>query len=99
MRIRYSQQSLAWQKPGRLQGIGVFPPGWRQEWFTNLCLAATLTALLFLMLLSIYLVFTKPAAKAVPGHPRTRVAASGTGFAQIDISSDREAPIASGNRG
>jgi hypothetical protein len=99
MRIRYSQQALVWQKPDRLREIGVFPPGWRQEWFTNLCLAAALTALLFPMLLSIYLVFTKPAATSIPGYPRTGAAASGTGFAHINGPSDGEAPIVSRNWG
>lgn len=39
---------------------------WRQDWFINLCLGAALAALLFLMILSIYLVLTKPAPPTVP---------------------------------
>lgn len=57
-----------WLRPGR---DGVMPLDWRQEWFTNLVLAAILAALLFLMLLSIYLVVTKPIPSSLPGNKDT----------------------------
>jgi len=39
---------------------------WREEWFTNLCLAVVLAVVMFLMLLSIYLVVTKPEPSSNP---------------------------------
>lgn len=43
------------------------PLEWREEWFTTICLIITLVATIFLMLLSIYLVVTKPAPSSLPG--------------------------------
>ena len=81
MRLCYSQESLIWQAPDRRRATGVLSSHWRQDWFFNLCLAAILTALIFLMLLSIYLVFTKPAPTAVPRYHRTGATTGGSGFA------------------
>jgi len=48
-------------------GTQLIPLEWRQEWFTTICLMITLAAMIFLMLLSIYLVVTKPGPSSVPG--------------------------------
>ncbi len=39
---------------------------WREDWFTTLCLIIALAAVVFLMLLSIYLVMTKPEPSLIP---------------------------------
>jgi hypothetical protein len=39
---------------------------WQREWFTTICLTIILAALVFLMMLSIYLVVTKPEPSAIP---------------------------------
>ncbi len=43
------------------------PLEWREEWFTTVFLMITCAAMIFLMLLSIYLVITKPAPSSLPG--------------------------------
>jgi hypothetical protein len=44
----------------------IIPLTWRNEWFANLCLVAMLFILFFLMVLSIYLVVTKPVPVSIP---------------------------------
>lgn len=39
---------------------------WQREWFTTVCLVIILAALVFLMMLSIYLVVTKPEPSSIP---------------------------------
>ena len=48
-------------------GIRSIPLQWREEWFTTVCLMIGLAVMVFLMLLSIYLVVTKPEPSSVPG--------------------------------
>lgn len=61
MRIQYDQPA-----GGGCPDACIISVDWRQEWFTNLCLSIILAITLFLMLLSIYLVFTKPAPALAP---------------------------------
>ncbi len=42
------------------------PREWLQEWFATVCLMIVLAAMVFLMMLSIYLVVTKPEPSAIP---------------------------------
>ena len=60
-----------WTRPHGAAGLQ-----WRQDWFVNLCLGAVLAAILFLMLLSIFLVFTKPTPSAIPDGQHTKTAGS-----------------------
>ena len=53
---------------------------WREEWFANLCLAVVLAVVIFLMLLSIYLVVTKPEPSSNP--ERKTAPFQGSSFAQ-----------------
>ncbi len=52
------------------------PRDWLQEWFTTVCLMIVLAALVFLMMLSIYLVVTKPEPSAIPEQHHARAASS-----------------------
>ena len=70
-----------WSRPHSAAGLE-----WRQDWFVNLCLGAVLAAILFLMLLSIYLVFTKPAPSAIPEGKETKTA--GSSYADITFLRD-----------
>jgi len=47
-----------------------------QEWFTTVCLTIILAALVFLMMLSIYLVVTKPEPSAIPEQRHARASGS-----------------------
>ena len=53
---------------------------WREDWFANLCLAVVLAVVIFLMLLSIYLVVTKPEPSSNPD--RKAAPFQGSSFAQ-----------------
>ncbi len=83
MRIRYQQPTGIWERQPGQCGSGVIPLEWRQDWFTNVCLMIILAVVLFLMLLSIYMVFSKPAPTAVPEPDRTGRLANGSPLAQI----------------
>ena len=83
MRIRYQQQSGIWERQPGPCGTGVIPLEWRQEWFINICLMIILAVVLFLMLLSIYMVFNKPAPTAAPAPDRTGRLANGSPLAQF----------------
>ncbi len=52
------------------------PGEWLQEWFGTVCLMIVLAALVFLMMLSIYLVVTKPEPSAIPEQRHARAAGS-----------------------
>ncbi len=52
------------------------PRDWLQEWFTTVCLMIVLAALVFLMMLSIYLVVTKPEPSAIPEQHHAHAASS-----------------------
>jgi hypothetical protein len=63
-------QRQAGDTPGGFMGRSdewSIPLEWRQEWFTSLLLVMVLAATVFLMLLSIYLVVTKPEPSSIPG--------------------------------
>lgn len=81
MRICQSQPAGVWDKhPGRITA-GVIPLEWRQVWFTDLCLAVILTAIVALMMLSIFLVFSKPEPPvSLPGPNRTGQYSGGSAF-------------------
>ena len=66
MRIRYSLQAGGWNKQSGETVSGRIPLEWRQEWFANLCLGVVLAVLIFMMMLAIFLVMTKPAPVSVP---------------------------------
>jgi hypothetical protein len=87
MRIYYPQHATAWQNHTGTIESGMIPLEWRQEWFTNICLAIVLAIILFLMLLSIYLVFSKPAPTVIPGPDQTGTAEGGSAFADFDNAS------------
>jgi len=76
MRIRYDRPA-----GGGRSDANIIAVDWRQEWFANLCLSVILAVILFLMLLSIYLVFSKPAPVSTPNPNRTGAAVGGTAFA------------------
>ena len=83
MRIRYQQQTGIWESQPEQYVTGVIPLEWRQEWFVNICLMTILAVVLFLMLLSIYMVFNKPAPAAIPAPDQTGRLANGSPLAQI----------------
>jgi hypothetical protein len=91
MRKCINQRICAWDEQCGQGGAGAVYLTWRQDWFVNLCLAIILAALLFFMLLSIYLVFTKPPPTAIPEGTGTINA--GSGYAGYTFQTDR-----SGNR-
>jgi hypothetical protein len=49
---------------------------WQREWFTTICLMIILAALIFLMMLSIYLVVTKPEPSSIPQEQHARAGGS-----------------------
>jgi hypothetical protein len=62
----------------------MIPLEWRQVWFTNFCLAVILTAVVALMMLSIFLVISKPEPPGrLPGPNRTGQNSGGSAFAVI----------------
>jgi len=73
---------------------------WRQEWFSNICLSVILAVMLFLMLLSIYLVFSKPAPAAVPNSNQSGAVTGGSAFAvnNPDIEFDRGKAVTENNK-
>lgn len=88
MRKRYDRQAGDCQISPGWSGTGVIPLEWRQDWFTNLCLAVILAVILFLMLLSIYLVFSKSEPAATPSPKQTGAMADGSAFAAGDLSDE-----------
>jgi hypothetical protein len=62
------------------------PREWLQEWFTTICLMVVLAALVFLMMLSIYLVVTKPEPSAIPEQRQARAAGSLCVIEELPIS-------------
>ena len=84
MRVHYQQQTGIWERPPVPNGPGVVPLEWRQEWFVNVCLMIILAVVTFLMLLSIYMVFSKPSTSAAPAPDSTgRLASNGSPLAQF----------------
>lgn len=49
---------------------------WQREWFATVCLVIVLAALVFLMMLSIYLVVTKPEPSSIPERRHAQAAGS-----------------------
>lgn len=52
--------------PSMVSGARSIALEWQREWFTTVCLMIILAALIFLMMLSIYLVVTKPEPSPIP---------------------------------
>ncbi len=64
-----------------MRGRSAFMPAWEDDWFRNLILTSVLVALILLMVGSIYLASTRPAA---PSTPETGTACSGSSaFVQV----------------